>query len=713
MPHGTPFRRLTAQALALVLSIGVGGCAGNVGPSLDSPGRIDLSPKKPNVALSRGEGAVVAGTQRGGTQIFPGTLQDPRDTQSPPAGITAEGDKFSINVEDASVAATAQLVLGETLRVNFLIDPRVQGSITLSSVRPLSEKELLDSFEAALRLIGAGLIKSDDSYKIVALQELADGAMGSADLKAKRTTAGFGVSVIPLRYIGTAKMIELLDSFIARSGTIRASAIGNAVLVRGTAAERQSLVEVIMSFDVDWMKSQTASIAILANGTPDEMVSKLEAIFAQDTENSGGNGMKIIPLERLNGVVIISNSQNKVRRALSWVGRLDKASVTDTNYFVYAVQNGNAANLAKILSATFIDGESGPGTSADVAPDQETVELSTSPSESDTPAKTTTPNLGLQGKSDREDMQPPVQSSETFSQEPKSGNSAIRITPNVANNTIVIRANQREYARILATLRKIDSPAAQVLISTTIAEVALNDTLRYGVQAYFKNDNVLGGVFNGDGLALRPSFPGLNVLLGGAADPRIVIDALSGVTNVRVVSSPSLLVLENETALIKVGDQVPVKTQTVANAVGGSVDSFEYRDTGVILKVRPRINAAGLVTMEIGQELSSVSAGSGSSVTERQNPTFSQRSITSKVSVYSTQTVVLGGLIAGQDNKQRDSVPGVNKIPLIGKLIGKTDNTAKRNELIVFITPTIIKDGEDASRVSEELRDKMQLLNWD
>ncbi len=286
----------------------------------------------------------------------------------------------------------------------------------------------------------------------------------------------------------------------------------------------------------------------------------------------------------------------------------------------------------------------------------------------------------------------------------------IRITPNVANNTLVIRASQREYSKILSMLRRIDSPAVQVLINTTIAEVSLNDNLRYGVQAYFRDNKASGGVFNGNSLLLRPSFPGLNFLLGSTNDPKLVLDALAAVTKVRIVSSPSLLVLENETATIKVGDQVPIKIQTLEKDAGGSVNSFEYRDTGVILKVKPRVNSAGLVTMELGQELSAVTAGSGSSTTESENPTFSQRSITSKVSVYSTQTVVLGGLISGQDSREKNGVPGVNKIPLLGGLIGKTDNSSKRNELIVFITPQIIQDGEDASRVSEELRAKMKLF---
>jgi general secretion pathway protein D len=204
----------------------------------------------------------------------------------------------------------------------------------------------------------------------------------------------------------------------------------------------------------------------------------------------------------------------------------------------------------------------------------------------------------------------------------------------------------------------------------------------------------------------------MNFFVGNAADPRVVVDALSAVTKVRIVSSPSVLVLENETATIKIGDQVPVKTSTLDKGADGVTNSFEYRDTGVILTVKPRVTASGIVTIELGQQLSSVTAGSGSSTTEKENPTFSQRSITSKVSVPSTQTVLLGGLISGAETRTKDSVPGVNRIPIIGELIGKTDNSAKRNELIVFITPQIIEDGQDANRASEELRNKMKSLGW-
>ena len=703
---------LALRALVCALLVLVSACGNNLGNTLENPQQVDLTAKKPQ-KVGRREGSVLSSGAQGGQQLFPGQdLGTAATANEPPPGVSESDGKYSINIDRADIAEASRLVLGETLGYNYVIDPRVQGTITISSTRPLSSREVLDAFEAALRLDGAALIRTDGLAKVVALQEVIDGETGSADLDSGRTSPGFGVSAVPLRYISPTNMMELMDSFIARSGSVRASKSGNLILVRGSAAERKTLVDVILSFDVDWMQNQTASISILSNSSPEEMVSKLEAVFAEDSSSSGRNGIKVIPLERLNGVVVIANSQQKVRRALTWVRRLDRASITDTDYFVYAVQNGNAADLAKILIATFIEKSDAPGASAEVAPNQPTVQGSTAMQQDQNDQNPSAGQAAPDGKADREDatLAPDTAADTTGSTAQPDLSSGIRITPNPANNTIVIRASQKDYRKILATLRKIDAPSVQVLINTMIVEVALNDTLRYGVQAYLQGDGVSGGIFNGNALKLSPSFPGMNFFLGSTADPRLVVDALNAVTKVRIVSSPSVLVLENETATIKVGDQVPVKTQTINNFSGNnnSVDSFEYRDTGVILKVKPRVSATGIVTIELGQELSSI-VGSTTGAT---NPTISQRAITSKVSVPSSQTVLLGGLISGQDSRQRDSVPGVNRIPILGDLIGKTDNTAKRNELIVFITPRIIQDGEDASQVSDELRNKMKNMTW-
>ena len=708
--------------LACLMAVAVAGCNARLGgleSNLPGPDDVDLGAKKPRTSISRGETATAPDAQRGSYQIFPG--QPPRDTDGalPAPGVTEEGGKYSINIDGADLAQAAKLILGETLGLNYIVDPRVQGTITLASSRPLSAREALDAFEAALRLNGAVLVRSEGLVKVVASQEVIDGEMGVADLGTAGGTAspGYGVSVVPLRFIGVTNMMELLDSFIARSGTVRASNAGSMILLRGTAAERQSLVDVVLSFDVDWMKSQTAAIAVLANGTPEDMVTQLEAVFADDTAAAGANKARFIPLDRLNGVVVIANRAEKVRRALSWIGRLDKPSTNETGYYVYAVQNGSAVDFAKILNSTFLEKSGAASTISQVAPDQKPVDQSTGtqPAPDGQQGGDTAQGQGQGNESGKSDSQQTTTKPEdaTASIPETDLSSGIRITPNIANNTLVIRATPREYRKILTMLRRIDSPAIQVLINATIAEVTLNDKLRYGVQAYLKSSDVSGGVFNGAGLLLKPSFPGLNFILGKTSDPSLVLDALSSVTRVRVVSSPSVLVLENETATIKVGDKVPILTQQVTDTKSKDapiVNSIEYRDAGVILKVKPRVNSAGLVTMEISQELSAVVPGTEG--LSAQTPTFSQRTVDSTVSVYTTQTVVLGGLISGQESREKDSVPGINKIPILGDLIGKTDKSAKRNELIIFITPQIVQDAVDASTVSQELRAKMKSFNW-
>ena len=693
---------------------------------LDATGQIDLNAKKPQRITNRNDGQVKVPGQRGRYEVIPGmSAADFGDggAGDPPSGVGALDDgKFTVNVDQASLPESAKLILGETLGYNYTIDPRVQGTVTLVSNRSLSGRELISAYEAALRLAGAALIQSDGNYKIVALQEVLDGEMGTPDL-GKGVSPGYGVNAIPLRYVGPASVMELLDGFIARSGSVRASKIGNMILIRGPSAERRQLVDVVLSFDVDWMRNQTSGMARLENARAEEVASRIEQVFAQDGAVSGPNALKVIPVPNINSVIVIARTRAKVNTALNWIRRLDQESVDSPNYYVYAVQNGNAVELARILNATFGSGGGGAdgGTTAEVAPDSQSMDVSIAndtegqESTQPDPAGSAEPfgKTDLQtGGTDGTSTTSTTSSSNGGASSGGDNSSTIRITANPSNNTIVISATPKDYRKILATLRQMDAPATQVLINTMIAEVSLNNQLRYGVQAYVESNNVgfalAGSKPAADGPVISPQFPGMNFLWGGISNPKLVIDALSGITNVRVVSSPSILVLENETATIKVGDQIPVQSETAVTNGGNFVNSIQYRDTGVILKVKPRVSANGVVTIELGQELSALQKELGIDG----NPRFTQRSVTSKVSVNDQQTVLLGGLISGIEDRTRETVPGADKVPILGKLVGTTDNNAQRTEIIVFITPKIIRNGEEAARESQDLRDKMKNLNF-
>lgn len=709
----------------LLVGLGCIGLAGCNAPSamLESTNQVDLTAKTPQKITNRNDGPTLKqGSRTGRYQVYPGVNADPlSEGGEPPPGVGAQDDgKFTVNVDQASLPESAKLILGETLGYNYTVDPRVQGTVTLVSNRALSGRELLSAYEAALRLAGAALIQSEGNFKIVALQEVLDGEMGTADM-GRNVSPGYGVNAIPLRYVSPANIMELLDGFIARSGSVRASKVGNMILIRGPAAERRQLVDVVMSFDVDWMKNQSSGLAHLENARAEELAPKIERVFAEDSAASGPNGLKVIPVPSINSLIVIARSTAKVNTAMNWIRRLDQESVDSPNYYVYAVQNGNATELAKILSATFGIASGSAGPTAEVAPDNQPVDVQIEGSDPTQQDQAPAGQAEQQGKTDLQTGSTGGAAStnsgsgsvDTAASAATGDGSNIRITPNPANNTIVISATPKEYRKILATLRQMDAPATQVLINTTIAEVSLNNKLRYGVQAYFESNNVAfalaGSQPPADGPIISPQFPGMNFMLGGISNPKLVIDALSGITNVRIVSSPSVLVLENETATIKVGDQVPIQSQTAVTDGGNFVNSYEYRDTGVILKATPRVNANGVVMIELSQELSAVQGDNGVG----DNPKFTQRSLTSKVSVNDQQTVLLGGLIAGAEDRARNTVPGADKVPLLGKLVGTTENGAQRTELIVFITPKIIRNGQDAARESQDLRDKMKNLNFD
>ncbi len=299
----------------------------------------------------------------------------------------------------------------------------------------------------------------------------------------------------------------------------------------------------------------------------------------------------------------------------------------------------------------------------------------------------------------------------------------VKVIANKYNNTLLIRATPQAYQMIQATLSRLDTAPLQVLIEATIAEVTLNNALKYGIQYYLHQGNFRAG-FNttaNGGLSgsvtpnnLNPlaNVPGFNFIFsGGNAD--VTIDALSQITHVRVLSSPSVVVQDNSEAVLTVGDEVPITTRTavsVDNPDAPVVNNIEYRNTGVILQVKPRINSDQVVALQIGQEVSRV-VNTAQLATNSPTPTIQQRKITSTVDVQSGQTVVLGGLIQDSEQRSNGKVPILGDIPILGPLLGSnTSNSDDRTELIVFITPRVIRDAQDARDISEELRSRMRAL---
>jgi general secretion pathway protein D len=293
------------------------------------------------------------------------------------------------------------------------------------------------------------------------------------------------------------------------------------------------------------------------------------------------------------------------------------------------------------------------------------------------------------------------------------GGVPIRISADASNNSVITYTDGETYKEVLAALRALDSTPLQVAINVIIAEVKLNNDLRYGVQYFVKSGSLDGGsgsvsLFSEAANALQKQIPGFNFLVGTNADPDLVISALDRITDVEVLSSPSLVVMENQTASLQVGDEVPItvrQSQSVEDPRSPIINQIEFRNTGIILTVTPRIGQNDAVTMQIEQEISNVNGGQNTLT-----PTISKRKIASSISVVSGQTVLLAGLISQNRESGRNGIPGLGRLPGVGGLFSSRTKAEGRTELVVLIRPVVVRNGEDAQSVAEEFRGRLLML---
>jgi general secretion pathway protein D len=273
----------------------------------------------------------------------------------------------------------------------------------------------------------------------------------------------------------------------------------------------------------------------------------------------------------------------------------------------------------------------------------------------------------------------------------------------------VILATSAEYRMIEATLKRLDITPLQVLIEVTIAEVGLIDDLRYGLQWFFESGDASATFSSLASGAVASAFPGFSFVFAGS-DARVVLNALTEITDVRVISSPQLMVLDNQSARLQVGDQVPIAIQssvTVNDPDAPIVNSIQFRDTGVILEVTPRVNAGGLVVLDVLQEVSDVVETTTSDI---DSPTIQQRFIQSTVAVQSGDTVALGGLIRDRQEESVSGLPLLSEIPILGNLFKTTEVIERRTELLVLITPRVVRNRREALEVTDELRRRLSTL---
>jgi len=665
-------------------------------------------------------------------QVYPGSTEEQSAQPGAPTVegvVSREGRGYDLNFNNAEIPAVAKALLGDVLQLSYAVDPRVQGTITLNSGRPVARSDIIPLLESVLKFSGATLLKEGPIYKITPGGE----DIGGGSVRRYSGGAlepGHGLSVLPIHYISAQVMMRALDSFAAKPGMLRIDQARNLLLVMGPSTERASTIEAALALDVDWMKGQSVGIFPVRNARPETVITELNNIFDTGREGASGNLVRFQPVVRLNAVLAVAQTPGVINKVRDWVARLDRADYDSTTIRVYQIRYGNARIMAAILREVFTGQSAGqiglPG-SADLSqltpgssmqrstsdtsqPSFGTRTTPTQPSPSTTgrPDPMSQSQLGT-GQQRPEDRLAPLGAGLSGSGQPLLAN--VRITADTANNSLLIYASREQYQIIEKAIFELDRAPMQVAIDVTIAEITLKNELQFGVQFYLKGKNVSGGLSVGASDVLSQSFPGGNFLLGARQDPRLVINALRQITDVKVLSSPSLVVLDNQQALLQVGDQVPIITRQASTPVTTdfvNINSVEMRDTGVILRVTPRVNANGAVTLDIIQEISNVVKNSSSPDTL--TPTISQRKIQSSIAVSSGQTVLLAGLISARTEQSKTGLPILSELKGIGDLFASNVKTTDRTELILFIRPQIIRNGLDAQLVAEELRSKLNLL---
>ncbi|MDR2261787.1 MAG: type II secretion system secretin GspD [Azoarcus sp.] len=759
----------TKQICVIVLSLFVAGCAGLFGgdkpaaPYTDRGRQLDPDPPppqatpadetRPDPLLFRGNDAVVG-------------------TPAQPGKHASAGAPVSLSFEHAPVEEVVHSVLGDLLKVDYIVVTPLAGEVTLRTQRPVPRAEVIPLLESVLQPNGLALVADPSGrYRVGTAEALRSAPRGTVTTQ---TMSAGSVLVVNLQYIGAAEMADILRPVIRQDALQRVDTTRNLLLLSGTRNEIDSWLDLIRTFDVDFLQGMSVGLFPLVHTSVREVDAALQSLIGgaavagvssapatprgsaaprgpgaaaaipnapggipAPSVSGGGdlaggslNGLiRVMPIERLNALLIVTPRAHYLELAKTWIERLDRPS--DGNglqLWIYPVQNGSAEHLAALLSNLYgSGGASGaqPFSGASgVAGGLQQGSRFMNAMGSNTSANRLGGGAGFGGGFN------PM----TGIANSGGGNIAqadigqnVRVVADPSRNALLIYASRPEYLRLEEALRRLDVAPTQVLIEASIIEVTLGDGLEYGVQWTLQDRQNgwtgSGGLFSAatdtdettgsdSDSGKNPVATVINAFTGtgfgytvknSAGHIRGVLQALAKKSLLNVLSNPNVMVLDNHTATIQVGDQTPVETGSTITDGGTQTTSIQYRDAGVMLTVKPSVNAGDMVMLDVDQSVVDVG---GIDVATKQR-SFNQRQIVSKVAVRSGETIVLGGLIRDRKLNGKAGVPLLQDIPFIGSLFRQTEATNERTELIVMLTPRVIRTGQDIRQIGAEIRERM------
>ena len=643
---------------------------------------------------------------------------------APPPNLGGTNGAATFNFEGESLHAVVKAILGDMLGQNYVIAPGVQGTVTLATPNPVSPAEAISLLDQVLGWNNARMVYSGGRYNIVAADAALAGNVAPRTGSAANAR-GFEVRTVPLRYVSATEMQKILEPYARPNAIVGIDSARNVISVAGTRAELQNYLRTIEVFDVDWLSGMSVGVFPLQSGKATRVVADLEKVFGEGSKSPVAGMFRFMPLEGANAVMVITSQPDYLDDIQQWLDRIDSAG-GGVKLYAYQLKYIRARDLADRLAEVFGGVSAGGGGGADgppsLMPGLESVEIDSGRDGMDSAGMGgkdggySGGGNGSSGGGGEMSLNAAEDGNTSVSLEvdgDEVGVSAVEET-----NTLLVRASPQAWQSITDVIGQLDVMPMQVHIEAQVVEVQLSGALEYGVNWFFERAVTDNGFPDAVG---RDTWSSLAGSVGrGVGNPggvvweflgrnaAAVISALDQVTDLQLLQAPSLLVRNNAEATLNVGSRIPISSVTINPDNGGDTrySQVQYLDTGVILKVRPRVTKDGMVFLDIVQEVSSP----GSQQDENGNVRIDTRKLKTEAAIQSGDTVMLAGLISDGVTRGSSGFPGLSRIPVIGGLFGTQSSRTERNEVIVLLTPTIVRDSQEAREMTDDYGRRFRAL---
>ncbi|MGQ4660228.1 type II secretion system secretin GspD [Lysobacter sp. F6437] len=630
----------------------------------------------------------------------------------------------TFNFEGESLHAVVKAILGDMLGQNYVIAPGVQGTVTLATPKPVSPAEAISLLDQVLGWNNARMVYSGGRYNIVAADQALAGNVAPRTGSAANAR-GFEVRTVPLRYVSATEMEKILEPYARPNAIVGVDPARNVISVGGTRAELQNYLRTIEVFDVDWLSGMSVGVFPLHAGKASRVVADLEKVFGEASNSPVAGMFRFMPLDGANAVMVITSQSDYLDDIQQWLDRIDSAG-DGVRLYTYQLKYIKARDLADRLAEVFGGSSSSDGGDAaapTLMPGLESVDI-----ESDRDGNSSVSIGGKGGYDGGNSSSSGGSGSDSMSLgAAQDGNANVSLEVDgdevgvsavEETNALLVRSSARAWQSITDVIEQLDVMPMQVHIEAQVVEVQLSGDLEYGVNWFFERavtDNGLPNAVNRDTWSTLAGSVGEAIgNPGGVAwtflgrNAAAVIKALDSVTDVNMLQTPSVVVRNNAEATFNVGSRIPVSSVTVNPGIGNdtSYSQVQYLDTGVILKVRPRVTQDGMVFLDIVQEVSAP----GGEPDRFGNVRIDTRKLKTEAAIQSGDTVMLAGLIRDAVTRGSSGFPGLSRIPVIGGLFGTQSSATSREETIVLLTPTIIRNPQEARDLTDEYGRRFRAL---